>query len=422
MKVFKFGGGVLQDAASIRKLAEIVQAERPEIIVVSAMGKTTRALEAIFQQRVAGQPYEESVDVLIGFYRGVIAELFPDDERMERDFLPLQRQALMDELLSARALALPEKLYSTVVAWGESVSGQLICHYLQRLQDDLRFRWMDATDFIHTGPRDRFCNAQIDWTATKRMVKKTFNHLLDQKIGLLMQGFVGTRSGATTTLGKEGSDYTAAVIANLLGATSVTVWKDVPGVMWADPRLLNDAAVMEQLSYRDLAEIAFYGAKVIHPKTIAPLAAKRIPLYIRSFDDLQAVGTTVQAQAPAVQHPVYVVQEGGYLVQLCLGDCEFFGEEHVKAACHLLATEGIQVSLLDRGAFVLQLYLKRNVCKLTRVLAAFREKFEVRCQTPVSLLTVVRPAGPVPPALLAGKLILMAKEGPGIYQAVLQDE
>jgi len=282
MKVFKFGGACIQHPEAVRKLKQFIRSEQlhPLVIVVSAMGKTTEGLEKVFQQRLDAQPYDVAIQRLYRFHQEMIDHLLLTLRQEAYQALALWKEKLVTTLSVPAIDASLDELYSKIVAGGELLASKLIYYYLQ--EQNVACAWLDARRCIKTN--SRFCSAQIDWATTQHWVKKSVNPLLEQNQVVLTQGFIGSNeAGETTTLGKEGSDFTGAILAAVLGAQSLTIWKDVPGIMSADPKLFKQATKFDHISYEAMAEMAFYGAKVLHPKTIQPLAAHNIPLYVRPF-------------------------------------------------------------------------------------------------------------------------------------------
>lgn len=421
MKVYKFGGGVIHNAESIRKLAQLVQAEQPGslVVVVSAMGETTRDLEEILRHRIEGQPYASLLQKLYEFHQTIIDQLLHTAQQAAYETLAAWQEGL------ATALALPvsegslDQLYSRVVAWGEWLASKIIHHYLQ--EEQMACVWLDVRDYIKTN--SRFSNAQVDWVATQRLVQNGFLPLLEGGQVVLTQGFIGSNeAGETTTLGKEGSDFTGAILATALGAQSLTIWKDVPGVMSADPKLFKEATKFDRLSYQAMAEMAFYGAKVVHPKTIQPLAKHHIPLYVKPFHQPDESGTAVTNEAVVLAHPVYILQEGQVLVQLSLDDLTFFDEEQLQHVFHQLGQQNLRVNLLERGACELTMCLNDDAYQIKRLSTALSQRFRISSQSPVSLLTVLYKGEHLAGSWLQRKTILLAQQRPGIYQAVFQTE
>ncbi len=417
MRVFKFGGASIQDAEVVKKLVNIIKAEESLVLVISAMGKTTRALEAIFQQKVDNQPYEEAIQSLFVLHRNIIDQLFVSSRQEVQQVLAQYKAQLFKTLSPPYVPDSLDKFYSEVVAWGELVASKIIYHYLQEQQ--VACTWLDARKYIKTN--NEFYNAQIDWVATEVLVKQEFSALLKQNQVVLTQGFIGSnKAGETTTLGKEGSDFTGAILAGVLSAQSLTVWKDVPGIMSADPKIFKVAIKFDQLSYQAMAEMAFYGAKVIHPKAIEPLATHNIPLYVRPFQYPHEPGTVITQHTSAVNHPVYILQEEQCLVRLSLENFTFFAEEQLKEVFNCLAKQAMRANLLERNACALSICLYEDPLKIKALLAMLSKSFKVHYQAPVCLLTVMHPNKDKVHLLLRNKTILLVQQQQGLYQAVFQ--
>ncbi len=419
MKVYKFGGGVIQDPESIRRLTELVQVEQAGslVVVVSAIGRTTRDLEEILRHRLEDVPYTSLFQKLYQFHQDIIDQLLHDSRQAAHEALTLWQEGL------ASALALPvsggalDQLYSRVMAWGEWLASKIIYHYLQEKQVDCA--WLDAREYIRT--ESQFSNAQIDWAVTQRLVQKGFLPLLRQGQVILTQGFIGSNEmGATTTLGKEGSDFTGAILATALEADSLTIWKDVPGVMNADPKLFKEATKLEKLSYQMMAEMAFYGAKVVHPKTIQPLAAHHIPLYVRPFHHPEERGTVVTNGFTPLGVPVYVLQEDQVLIRISMDGGTFFDEARLEIVFHQLAQQNLRANLLERGAGMLTICLKDDAYQVKSFLAEMGPDVRVDCRTQVSLLTVMYGEEHLAQAWLGAREVLLTQQRPGLYQAVFQ--
>jgi len=349
MKVFKFGGGCIQNVESVQKLAQIIKSGHPDplVVVVSAMGKTTRGLEGVFQQKVAGQSYAAGLQRLYQFHQDIIDHFLDTSGQEAYQALALWRKQLEATLALPVTDASLDMLYSRVVAEGDLLASKLIHYHLQ--EQHVVCAWLDARDYIKTN--NRFCNAQVEWTVTQRLIKKDFLPLLGRGQVVLTQGFIGSNeAGETTTLGKEGSDFTGAILAAVLGAQSLTIWKDVPGVMSADPKLFKKVTKFEQLSYQTMEDMSFHGAKVVHPKTIQPLALHDIPLYIRPFHSPHETGTAIANGLAQVTHPIYILQEDQGLLQLSLDDLTFFDEERMKEVFHQLLQQNLSANVLERSA------------------------------------------------------------------------
>ena len=291
MKVFKFGGASVKDASGIRNLADIVSLFSGDlVIVVSAFGKTTNALEKVLNAWIdEDESCYQMLDSLYQYHHSVIDELFIENTTgsdIDNSF------AVLKEYLSEEKPGEYDFEYDQVVSYGEIWSTTIVAAYLKTILPDTE--WIDIRDVLLTD--DRFRDANILWNESSHRFHKVFN--FNARRIYVTQGFIGgTASGQTTTLGREGSDYTAAIIANILDAESVVVWKDVPGILNADPKWLPDAIKLEEISYKEAVEMTFSGAKVIHPKTIKPLHNKNIPLHVRSFLNPLEEGTIIKADA-----------------------------------------------------------------------------------------------------------------------------
>ncbi|HYG19427.1 MAG TPA: aspartate kinase, partial [Ohtaekwangia sp.] len=320
MKVFKFGGASVKSATGVRNVASIIAQYPPQglLIVVSAMGKTTNSLENVLSAVRAGRNASHLLDELYEYHLSVMKPLFPSAHSV---------YAAVDQIISELRAALTQSyddydmVYDQVVAKGELISSTIVHHHLA--DHGLPSTWLDARACIATD--NTFREGKVDWNKTMAEIAKV-KPLLTHGI-VITQGFIGqTEDGLTTTLGREGSDFTAAIFASCLDAESVTIWKDVPGVMSADPKRLPDATVFSELPYREAAEMTYYGASVIHPKTIKPLANKGIPLWVKNFDDPALPGTIIHDCTVANLPPLIVFKENQCLVSCKVTDFTFITE------------------------------------------------------------------------------------------------
>ena len=287
MQVFKFGGASIRNAAAIKKVAQIIQSytHQPTIVVISALGKTTNALENILQYSNNLQSYEKELDKIFDYHMKVISELNYDASELHVE-LASAKQKLIYAL--NKAFSNKDQHYDQVVSIGELISTKIVHGYLNAL--GIKCRWIDARKYIVTD--SSFREGKVNWEKSDEKIKALSNYLGHEI--LITQGFIAAdENGNTTTLGREGSDFSAAIFASCLNAESVTVWKDVPGVMSADPKRLPSAVTFDELPFREAAEMTYYGASVIHPKTIKPLANKNIPLFVKSFDHTDLPGTRI---------------------------------------------------------------------------------------------------------------------------------
>ncbi|HEU4496917.1 MAG TPA: aspartate kinase, partial [Flavobacterium sp.] len=312
MRIFKFGGASVKDAEGIKNIYGVLQQAGFEdvLLVVSAMGKTTNALEAVVKNYFEKSPeLQSSVQDVKKYHNQILLDLFEDDKNEVFNAVKTLFSDL-ENFLRQNKSPNYNFVYDQIVSFGEIISTAIISHYFNFR--GLRNSWLDVRNFIKTDAAYR--DAGVDWDQTQKLISKN----VKKKTLHITQGFLGSdENNFTTTLGREGSDYTAAIFAYCLNAESVTIWKDVPGVMNADPRYFENAALLNQISYREAIELAFYGATVIHPKTLQPLQRKEIPLFVKSFLNPSLPGTSVSKGADLEPHlPCFIVKKDQLLVSL----------------------------------------------------------------------------------------------------------
>ncbi len=379
MRVFKFGGASQKDANSIRHVATLLaEAPRPLVVVISAIGKTTNALEEVarlaFQKADPTPPLQR----IKAEHTAIVHDLFPYP-------LPtLQKlNAFFDQL--SQHLALPEEdmLYDQVVCVGELLASTILADYLA-LQH-VPVRWKDARQFICTDSRYR--EGRIRWDVTKEKLTPWKSEA--QNAVLITQGFIaGNEQGRSTTLGREGSDFTAAIIASCLGADSVTIWKDVPGVMNADPRRIATAIVFDQLPYQEAAEMTYFGASVIHPKTIKPLANAGIPLHVKSFVDPTLPGTVIHDCKVKNLPPLIVFKENQCLISCKVTDYTFISEENLRLIFVALAEGDIKINVMQNSAISFSFCVDFRENRIMRLVERLSQTFEVYYNTGLVLITL----------------------------------
>ena len=292
MRVFKFGGASVKDAAGIKNVYSVLQTAGYEdvLLVVSAMGKTTNALELVIKNYFEKSPeLQSSVQEVKKYHNEILLDLFEDENNPA--FAAVNSQfSDLEYFLAHNKSPNYNFVYDQIVSYGELISTTVLSHFMSHM--GIKTQWLDVRNFVKTDSNYR--DAEVDWDLTKKNISKN----VKGKILNITQGFLGSdENNFTTTLGREGSDYTAAIFAYCLNAESVTIWKDVPGVMNADPRYFENASLLNQISYREAIELAFYGATVIHPKTLQPLQKKEIPLFVKSFINPLLPGTSVSKGA-----------------------------------------------------------------------------------------------------------------------------
>jgi len=382
MKVFKFGGASVRNAAGIKNVALILQkhAAGKLVVVVSAMGQTTNTLERVLQLQQSGKDYRSELDLLKEYHWQIQDELFEKDHEVF-DAVGKRWRDLENKLQGAHPF---DMLYDQVLCFGELVSTVIVYNYLSTTQ--LSAAWIDARDFIATD--NTFREGKVDWVKTRKNIRQVRDIFKTKNI-VVTQGFIGrTKDGFTTTLGRDGSDFTAAIFGSCLDVESVTIWKDVPGVMNADPKRMEAVRVFDELPFREAAEMTYYGASVIHPKTIKPIATKNIPLYVKSFDDPSLPGTRIHETHLEHIPPLIVFKDNQCLISCKVTDYTFITEEHLGKIFHALAELNIHITLMQNSAISFSFCIDFRENRLMALITKLRESFEVYYNTGLTLITV----------------------------------
>lgn len=388
MKVFKFGGASVNSIERIKLLAGILEQFNNEdlLIVISAMGKTTNALEKI----VAAFYEEKNEEALLLFEQVKNQHLTTAKYLLVTNYLACEEQLKLfftevEWLLHDKPVRGYDYYYDQVVSIGEMLSTAIISHYLNEI--NIVNKWFDVRDIIRTD--NNFRDANIDWDITEKKLRDFQIASLGYNKILLTQGFIGaTDENESTTLGREGSDYTAAVFANILNADSLTIWKDVVAVMNADPKHFPDAQPIAELNYNEVIEMAYYGAQVIHPKTIKPLQNKQIPLFVKCFLDPSLPGTEIKKQRLKNLPPIIVLKKNQMMLQLKSKDFSFVGEHHVGHLYQLLEKLNIKPSLTQNGAISFICVLDESSEKIEKLASEASAFFDVQVIKGLSLLTI----------------------------------
>lgn len=407
MKVFKFGGASVKDAAGVRNVARVLKhyAGQDILIVVSAMGKTTNALEAIVWEWRAGEPVVDKVDALRQSHLKVLHDVVPDFEEAEAWLLESFEE--LEELLGGTPTDKPDQDYDQVVCFGELWSTMIVSAYLSEELDGCS--WMDARDLVRTD--ELFRNARVDWEASAALVEESFPREEGGdrvEFPVVTQGFIGaTEEGFTTTLGREGSDFSAAIFAYLLDAESVTIWKDVPGMFNADPNRFPDTRLLAHISYREAIELSYFGASVIHPRTLQPLQQKHIPLYVRSFVDLQAPGSIIDDHSENDSLiPSFIVKPKQLLISVTPRDLSFIVEENLSGIFRLFAQRNVRIDLMQNSALAFSVVVD-DTPRSRALIEELGAEYEVRYNEGCELLTVRHFDEPTLIRLTSGKEVLI---------------
>ncbi len=384
MRIFKFGGASVKDAAGIKNVYSVLQKVGYEdvLLVVSAMGKTTNALELVIKHYFEKSPaLQSSVQEVKKYHNQILMDLFED----ENHFVFKDTNKLFADLeyfLSQNKSPNYNFVYDQIVSFGELISTTILSHYMNFM--NIKTHWIDVRNFIKTD--NNYRDATVDWDLTQKNISKN----VKRKILNITQGFLGSdENNFTTTLGREGSDYTAAIFAYCLNAASVTIWKDVPGVMNADPRYFENARLLNQISYREAIELAFYGATVIHPKTLQPLQRKEIPLFVKSFINPELPGTSVsKGEDLEPQLPCFIVKKNQLLISLSSIDFSFIMEENISEIFGLFHQYKMKVSLIQNSAISFSVCIEDKFGNFNELKNILSKKFKVAYNENVSLFTI----------------------------------
>ena len=414
-QIYKFGGASVKDAPAVKNLAEILRNRLRNnfVIVVSAMGKTTNQLETILSKKLKDQDYSENSTILKAFHLAICKELFPSGHvifpKIENYFILLHH-----ELNKPVSKDNYDEYYDRIIGFGELLSSRIVMEYL--CFNDLLVLWQDARELICTDSDFRF--AKIDWEQTRRNCQTQMKPKLDQ-FPVLTQGFIGADAkGRPTTLGREGSDFTAAILAASLDAASVTIWKDVPGVLNADPKIFSDTVLFSELDYQQAAQMTFYGASVIHPKTIKPLANAGIPLYVKSFLNPEEPGTKIHNLTQSGVAQTIIVKKDQLLVSFKVTDFTFIEEKHIHQVYEQLQQLKLRVNMLQTSAITISIVIDSQLFKLEQLLAVLKYDFEIRYNEGLELLTVLHSDPVVIAKLLAGYEVLLEQSTRNTTQIV----
>ncbi len=417
MRVFKFGGASVKDAEAVKNMANVLRETgfSELLIVVSAMGKTTNALEEIVDAYLKKTtPLKPLISELYAFHFNIAIALFENKQHPVFNKIDVLFKDI-ETTLSRNKSTQYDYIYDQIVSYGELISTTIISEYLNA--NAFKNEWLDARDLIKTD--NVYRDAQVDWDSTQQNITQKVN----KKTLSITQGFIGSdQHNFTTTLGREGSDYTAGIFAYCLNANSVSIWKDVPGVLTGDPRVFDNTKLLSHISYEEAIELAFYGASVIHPKTIQPLQRKEIPLYVKSFLDPVSDGTSVKKGQPLDPYlPCYILKDNQILVSLSSLDFSFIVEDNISAIFKLFYEHHIKVDLIQNSAISFSVCLDDKFNNFEAILPRLKAKFKVTYNTKVSLYTIRHFTNDAITSLEKGKVILLKQITRETYQMVAKD-
>jgi len=417
MKVFKFGGASVKDADGVRNLASIIKEteEQDLVVVVSAMGKMTNALEEVVTSYFSNpSEINACVAVVNDYHQSVLSDLYNNPNHPVSTAV----NQLINELKGFLKTTKSKNhafVYDQVVSFGEFLSTTIISGYLQEMK--LAPIFLDVRTCIRTNTNYR--DAVVNWDLTQRSIK----NLVKPNRITITQGFLGSEStnNFTTTLGREGSDYTAAIFAYCLNAENVTIWKDVPGLLNADPRYFSDTKLLNHVSYKEAIELAFYGASVIHPKTLQPLQRKEIPLFVKSFLKPFEPGTCVGKGVHLdPMTSCYILKKNQVLISLSSLDFSFIMEKHIGDVFKWLDHYKMKVDLIQNSAISFSVCVENKYDTLELLLVKLRELFKVKWNEDVTLITARHSKPSEIKALTAGKEVLLKQESRETVQIIVR--
>jgi len=416
MRIFKFGGASVKDADGIRNLVKVLEetGHQNTFLVVSAMGKMTNAMEAVvkayFDKRVG---LKSALEEVVLYHQTLLEALFEDRKHPVYQKVNLLFEEVQGFLAWNKS---PNYsfVYDQVVGYGELLSTTIVSMYLNEV--GIKNFWMDIRDFIKTD--DNYRDGRVNWEKTQQLISEG----VEKNKLYITQGFLASNdNNFTTTLGREGSDYTAAILAYCLNANSVTIWKDVPGVLNADPRYFEETSLLNKISYREAIELAFYGASVIHPKTLQPLQRKEIPLHVKSFINPRDAGTTVgKGIKIEPEIPCFIVKKNQVLMKLSSLDFSFIVEDSIGDLFKLLHDYRMKVDLIQNSAISFSVCVDNKFNRLNDLLDQLSGKFKVVCHEDVSLYTIRHFNKDAIKSLQNGRDVLIEQRGKETLQIVVK--
>ena len=384
MKVYKFGGASIKDYKSVKRLARIIRKHNHDemILIVSAMGKTTNSMEDfVLSYTKSFKNLKNKLELIKSFHKDIVKDLFTKNRQSVLKIIDSVFNEI-DKFLKLNKENDYNFIYDQLVSYGEILSSVIISEYLNSV--GLKSKWVDARSCIKTDQYYR--DANVDFEKTSKSIKRK----IKGKGLFISQGFIGSnKKSFTTTLGREGSDYSAAIFAHALNAESVTIWKDVRGVLNADPRYFNKTKLLNKISYEEAIELAFYGASIIHPKTLQPLKKKKIPLYVKSFLCPSREGTVISKKDHKVKDiPSHIVKWNRVLLKISSNDFSFIVEKKISLIFAMLSRYKVKVELIQNSAISFSVVLNNKYGGLDKLLDELKENFKVSVDKEVSLFTI----------------------------------
>ncbi len=385
--VFKFGGASVKDAKAVKNIVSILKEtkENGMIVVLSAMGKMTNSLEELADHAFKGnKAYKLYLEKIFDYHYQIINELFCDDQHPIYQKVKSLNHKL-EYLLDNTARQNYEFYYDQIIPFGELLSTTIVCDYLN--EQGILTHFLDARDVIVTNEKHR--NADVNWAISKQKILSRLKSINPNAI-VLTQGFIAaSASNKTTTLGREGSDFTASIFAHVTNAKKIVIWKDVPGLLNADPKIFQNTYKLDFISYQEAIELSYYGAKIIHPKTIKPLQNKNIPLYIKSFENPQSAGSLISSQnTKEEKHASIILKIKQQLITFSSRDYSFIAENHLTEIFNTIANLGIRINVMQNSAISFSICIDENPDKLKLLIEQLNEHYKICYNSDLKLLTI----------------------------------
>lgn len=384
MRVFKFGGASIKDSAGVRNLQKIITLFKGDslVVVISAMGKTTNLMEQILDAwHNAPSKVKELYDQLFHYHYAIIHELENNSSEISKFVDPIFQK--LSGILQEEPSEEYDYEYDRIIPFGEYLSTTIVSAFLNAHGTPNKL--LDAAKMIRTD--NRFREGQVDWETTEHLIKDAFQKFPEEI--KITQGFIGgTIEKSTTTLGREGSDYTAAIIAYSINATDVTIWKDVPGLLNADPKRFPDAIKLDEIPYEEAIELSYYGATIIHPKTLKPLQNKQIPLYVKSFEAPLDEGSIIADVNPSSYIPSYIIKNNQVLISIYPKDFSFIAVNNLSEIFNVLSDHHVKINLMQNSALSFSICIDHNPTVTQQLIAEFSKKYKIKYNEQVDLITI----------------------------------
>lgn len=412
--IYKFGGASIADVDRIKNVTEIIKSSGSEkkVVVISAMGKTTNALEEVWKMRNNRSKANQALESILELHLEVIQNLGIKDQSISNNLKKLADLSQIDLDQNKHFV------YDQIVSIGELLSTTVMNFYANSY--GITSCWLDARRVVRTNSTYR--DGKVDWEYTIQKIREEVTELMKENDVVITQGFIGSDAqGYTTTLGREGSDYTAAIFAYCLDAKELSIWKDVKGILTADPRKFDNVVKIDRLTYKESIEMTYYGAKVIHPKTIKPLQNKQIPLFVKSFLHPELPGTMISSEIELTYPPIVVIEENQALIHFSTKDFSFIAEEHLAQLFSALDSNRLKVNLMKNTAISFTVCVTNAEDRITNLIENLSQEYRIMVDPNLELITIRHPSEEIITSLKKEKVVLMEERAPETVQVIVKD-